>query len=96
MAGFWKSTYGLCQATAKTTGKPCRQMAISPKGRCVWHGGLSVGPRSVEGRAATLRNLPRYKDTPQAELEEIAARMVEKSEKRYRYLRNEADRRRPK
>lgn len=32
-------------------GAPCRAMAINGKGRCKFHGGMSTGPRTPEGRA---------------------------------------------
>ncbi len=39
----------LCGArTRKST--PCRGMALA-NGRCRFHGGLSTGPRTLEGRA---------------------------------------------
>ena len=31
--------YGQCQATAKTTGKRCRQSALGEHGKCYYHGG---------------------------------------------------------
>jgi hypothetical protein len=40
----------LCEAHARTTGKPCRAHALQ-NGRCKLHGGLSTGPRTAEGRA---------------------------------------------
>ena len=38
-----------CGAYARSTGRPCRATALA-NGRCRNHGGLSTGPRSVEGR----------------------------------------------
>ena len=38
-----------CGAYARSTGKPCQAMALT-NGRCRNHGGLSTGPRSVEGK----------------------------------------------
>jgi len=32
-------------------GAPCRARAINGKGRCKFHGGMSTGPRTPEGRA---------------------------------------------
>ena len=38
---------------AKTrSGVPCAKFAIERKRRCRLHGGLSTGPKTVEGRAA--------------------------------------------
>ena len=95
MSGRWKSAYGLCQATTKTTGKPCRQMALSPGGRCIWHGGMSVGQRNIAGDLA-LRNLSFSRHKTDEELESLARAQLEAAERRYIRLRNEADRRRGK
>lgn len=38
-----------CDAHARSTGKPCRAHALA-NGRCKLHGGMSTGPRTVEGR----------------------------------------------
>lgn len=40
-----------CGAYSRSTGLPCRAMAM-PNGRCRCHGGLSSGPRTPEGRRA--------------------------------------------
>jgi hypothetical protein len=40
----------LCEAHARTTGRPCRAHALQ-NGRCKLHGGMSTGPRTLEGRA---------------------------------------------
>ena len=40
-----------CEAHARTTGKPCRANALS-NGRCKNHGGMSTGPKTLEGRQA--------------------------------------------
>ena len=40
-----------CGAHARTTGAPCKAKAL-PNGRCKLHGGLSLGPRTQEGRQA--------------------------------------------
>jgi hypothetical protein len=39
----------LCGAYARSTGQPCRAKAL-PNGRCKNHGGLSTGPKTIEGR----------------------------------------------
>lgn len=46
----------LCNARTKS-GKPCRAIKLA-HGRCKWHGGLSTGPRTAEGKAKCARNLP--------------------------------------
>lgn len=45
----------LCGARTRG-GWPCRSLAL-PSGRCRWHGGMSSGPRSPEGRARSALNL---------------------------------------
>lgn len=40
-----------CGAYARSTGKPCQAGALR-NGRCRNHGGLSTGPKSLEGRRA--------------------------------------------
>ena len=40
-----------CGAYARSTGKPCQASALR-NGRCRNHGGLSTGPKSLEGRRA--------------------------------------------
>ncbi len=43
---------------AKTRkGTPCASKAIYLNGRCKHHGGLSTGPRTIAGRAASRNNL---------------------------------------
>ena len=45
----------LCNAKTRA-GRPCRALAL-PAGRCKWHGGMSTGPRTPEGRARSALNL---------------------------------------
>ena len=40
-----------CEAHARSTGNPCQAKALV-NGRCKNHGGMSTGPRTVEGRQA--------------------------------------------
>ena len=40
-----------CEAYARSTGNPCQAKAL-PNGRCKNHGGLSTGPKTLEGRQA--------------------------------------------
>ena len=40
-----------CGAYARSTGQPCKAKALA-NGRCKNHGGLSTGPRTLEGRRA--------------------------------------------
>ena len=40
-----------CGAHARSTGLPCKAKAMT-NGRCKNHGGMSTGPKTVEGRKA--------------------------------------------
>ncbi len=41
-----------CGAHCKSTGRPCLASVPEVGARCRWHGGLSTGPKTPEGRAA--------------------------------------------
>jgi hypothetical protein len=41
----------ICGAYARSSGKPCKAGALS-NGRCRNHGGLSTGPKTIQGRRA--------------------------------------------
>lgn len=41
----------ICEAHARTTGHPCQAKALA-NGRCKNHGGMSTGPRTIEGKKA--------------------------------------------
>lgn len=45
-----------CGAKGKRTGKPCALTTIYANGRCKFHGGLSTGPTTAQGRAKSGRN----------------------------------------
>jgi hypothetical protein len=47
--------YELCAAKTRK-GAPCKALAL-PNGRCRFHGGMSTGPKSAEGKAKALANL---------------------------------------
>lgn len=53
-----------CGAKGKRTGRPCPHTAIYGNGRCKWHGGLSTGPKTPEGRAKAGRNGPGKAGSP--------------------------------
>ena len=40
-----------CGAHARSTGAPCKAKAL-PNGRCKLHGGMSTGPKTLEGKQA--------------------------------------------
>ena len=44
-----------CQAKSKRTGQQCRAPAIQGNHVCLFHGGLSTGPRTPEGRKRCAR-----------------------------------------
>ncbi len=41
-------------------GNPCACKMLYRNGRCKYHGGLSTGPKTPEGRARALLNLKQY------------------------------------
>lgn len=45
-----------CGARGKRTGLPCPQRGLFANGRCRWHGGMSTGPKSAEGKARSALN----------------------------------------
>lgn len=47
-----------CGARRRRDGKPCEALSVPGKKRCRWHGGMSTGPRTPEGKAKVTRNLP--------------------------------------
>lgn len=49
-----------CGAKAKSSGQPCKSKEIHKNGRCKFHGGLSTGPKSAEGKLAALGNLKQF------------------------------------
>ena len=59
---------------AKTRiGRPCRAPVIWDKdqnnpvnGKCRMHGGLSTGPKTIEGRLRALANLKQYQSISQS------------------------------
>jgi len=62
MAGRSRTRSGkVCGARAKSTGKPCQGKELYRNGRCRYHGGLSTGPRTAEGRRRALINLRQYR-----------------------------------
>lgn len=44
-----------CDARKKN-GEPCRQKALYSRGRCKFHGGLSTGPKTEEGKQQSRIN----------------------------------------
>ena len=49
-----------CGAEAKRTGIRCQLIAME-NGKCRFHGGLSTGPKTPEGKARALANLRQFR-----------------------------------
>ena len=47
----------VCGATRHRDGQPCEALSVPGKRRCRFHGGMSTGPRTAEGRAKVAANL---------------------------------------
>lgn len=45
-----------CGAKSKRTGQPCKQVALYTNGRCKFHGGLSTGPQTKQGKLKAAIN----------------------------------------
>lgn len=52
---YWQRSR--CGAWTKHFNRPCQAKGLLPSGRCKYHGGLSTGPKTPEGRARALANL---------------------------------------
>jgi hypothetical protein len=48
-----------CGARRRSDGEPCQALSVPGRRRCKWHGGMSTGPRSAEGKLRVAANLPR-------------------------------------
>ena len=59
----------LCGARNRR-GTPCQCKALE-NGRCKFHGGMSTGPKTLEGRFRSLRNLVTYRGLSDGELREL-------------------------
>jgi hypothetical protein len=47
-----------CGGRRRRDGKPCEAQSVPGKRRCRWHGGMSTGPRTAEGKRTVTGNLP--------------------------------------
>lgn len=45
-----------CGAKTKSTGQPCKRRDIYSNGRCKLHGGLSTGPKTINGKRKSAKN----------------------------------------
>jgi hypothetical protein len=50
-----------CGARRKRDGQPCEAKPVANRRRCKWHGGMSTGPKTPEGKARALANLAQYR-----------------------------------
>lgn len=60
----WQRAYAMerenrvvCGARRRGDGQPCQALSVPGKKRCRWHGGMSTGPRTAEGKAKCAANL---------------------------------------
>ena len=51
----------ICGATRHRDGQPCQAKSVPGKRRCRFHGGMSTGPKTIEGRARALSNLRQHR-----------------------------------
>jgi len=57
MPAFPEEIRGLMCGAKTRSGRPCKQLVISPcNGRCKFHGGHSTGPRTRKGKARAALN----------------------------------------
>ncbi len=47
----------ICGARRRRDGEPCQGLSVPGKRRCKWHGGMSTGPKSAQGKAKAIANL---------------------------------------
>lgn len=52
-----------CGAKRRSDGRPCKAMCAPGRPRCRWHGGLSTGPKTPDGRKKALLNLKQFKSS---------------------------------
>jgi len=53
--GNYTTNHQSCGAYARSTGNPCQAKALA-NGRCKNHGGMSTGPKTLEGRQAIAQS----------------------------------------
>tara|TARA_R100001082_G_C4351506_1_gene154769 strand:- start:157 stop:435 length:279 start_codon:yes stop_codon:yes gene_type:complete len=58
-----------CGARRKYDGNPCQAKALE-SGRCKYHGGMSTGAKTIEGKRKSYANLRQYKNNAKR-LEEL-------------------------
>jgi hypothetical protein len=63
---FPPELYGLTCGAKTRAGTPCKRTDLYRNGRCKFHGGLSTGPTTAEGKQRAAQNglRPKKKRTP--------------------------------
>lgn len=56
-----------CGASRRRDGQPCEALSVPGKRRCRFHGGMSTGPRTEEGKRRVTRNLPHRRGAADAD-----------------------------
>ncbi|WP_078461476.1 HGGxSTG domain-containing protein, partial [Solemya velum gill symbiont] len=56
MSGFPPELADMTCGAKTRAGHPCKQKNLYSSGRCRYHGGLSTGPKTFEGKAKSSRN----------------------------------------
>jgi|TARA_R100001530_G_scaffold914_2_gene1613 hypothetical protein len=63
----------ICGARRKYDGNPCQCKAL-PSGRCKFHGGMSTGQQTLQGRIKALKNLLPFKHYSDEQIKQIIKR----------------------
>jgi len=62
-----------CGAKIKSAGRPCKMKPLPGRNRCKFHGGLSTGPKTTEGKIRALSSLKQYRNRPDLLAKKIAS-----------------------
>ena len=75
-----------CDAKTRK-GTPCQSTRLFRNGRCKMHGGLSTGPKTMEGRVKVLANLRGVQDKDLAVIaDNIKPKRPYRGERRYKWV----------
>lgn len=55
-----KDLAGMCCEASTRAGTPCKRKDIYSSGRCKYHGGMSCGAKTLEGKARQLEGYRRW------------------------------------
>jgi len=61
----------ICGARRKYDGNPCQCKALD-NGKCKFHGGMSTGQQSLEGRITALKNLLPFRNYSDEQIKQTA------------------------